>query len=126
MHNKSKNVPEEIGDVDSLFYDLDKDVDIVLVEQLAEKFRQANQTQEVHTEVSMVVEEEEKTGKHSDNATEERHGRTSTWNTWNTDDHAESINQLLKGINDAGAGEIIFDDLDIDDLPSLDTLTLKK
>lgn len=38
QNNKDKNIPFEMGDVDNLFYDLDKEVTISLLEKLYEDY----------------------------------------------------------------------------------------
>jgi hypothetical protein len=36
--NKNKNIPYEIGDIDSLFYSLDKEINVALLEKLYEDY----------------------------------------------------------------------------------------
>ena len=44
--NVSKNIPYEVGDVDKLFYDLDKDIDLKLLDKLYEDYQAFTKQQE--------------------------------------------------------------------------------
>jgi len=61
--NMSRNIPYQIGDVDSLFYDLDKNIDLNLLHKLYEDFKayaneQQNPEQPAAQHVNPIMEEE--------------------------------------------------------------------
>lgn len=122
MYNKSKNIPAEIGDVDSLFYDIDKNVDFVLVDRLYENYKQQMKAQEENSESNKLKTEEEKKEEALDDivmleeneliiAASNKRGKTLEPPKLDMDIEDEELN---------------FDDIDIEDLPTLDMLSLKK
>mgnify|MGYP000871615771 CR=1 FL=1 len=107
--NESKNIPTELGDVDSLFYDLDKDVSYQILQRLYENHKQYVETNNKtnHTKEEEIKMEEEP-------------------ETKNHDSEKESTTLVSKGKRLQMDLELEFDDIDGDDLPSMDNLALKR
>ena len=107
-YNKSKNIPAEIGDIDSLFYDLDKNPTINVIKTLYENHNHTQQQVAGEETNSIIIEEELK---ELDNQV--------TSQTLNTNSKKSQLPELVQE-------ELNFDDMEIEDLPSMDTLTLRQ
>ena len=53
--NTSKNIPYEVGDVDKLFYDLDKDIDLKMLDKLFEDYQQHIKQQELEMKAAAAA-----------------------------------------------------------------------
>lgn len=63
QHNTDKNIPCDMGDVDSIFYDLDKQVEFNLLERMYQDYRDYMRQQEME-EKAKQEKERESDGEH--------------------------------------------------------------
>jgi hypothetical protein len=61
QHNTDRNIPCEMGDVDSIFYDLDKQVEFNLLERMYQDYRDFMRQQEIEERAKQEKEKESDT-----------------------------------------------------------------
>ena len=114
--NKSKNIPTELGDIDSLFFDLDKNVNLTVLQNLYESHKQQMKKEAKNENVIQEEEEKEELCLEGEKMIKKQSTRIKI------PEVEEAGDVRGKGLE----SELNFDDAELDDIPDLDNLTLRK